>query len=1126
MSNNLVSHQLSISSMQMSQLDPIVSKVDSLGRDTQIGLMGPGSSNPMSQQQETPNNHVGFLRATPGNPGSHGFSMPIVQSGQIDSQASGSGTHQLVAPIEQPMQMEMRLNSTVPKQLSTMPKRKAATEPLSVSSVASNKRVAQMDRPWLQQPNTSHKGSVQMHPLSNALGLQNLPASSKRKTQMESKYGKSGTPRSLSSKNQNAQVQQSSKIRTESSESVRSKMRESLAAALDLVSQHSRLQDEKNNTANETGNSQVKLDNSSQCSSSATDAAQGQTQEVPRSVDSYSSVIDSFDNVEYAHSEIGCTKMLNFPHDLNCDKQDFQSSYTLTTDDVPFSDTFFVKDELLQGNGLSWVLDSDMVDMPMEQEIQTNQDQRLEPDDVGSSVRKQTINSPELLASEIEAELFKLFGGVNKKYKEKGRSLLFNLKDRNNPELREKVMSGEIPPERLCSMTAEELASKELSQWRIAKAEELAQMVVLPDSDVDIRRLVRKTHKGEFQVEVEHEDNPSVEVSGGKTLVSQSQTERKDVEGSPSKADGIKHDVTADVGKSNLRKDNSSTVSVPSNDGAVTQGLTADDALKDVDFLPPIVSLDEFMGSLHSTKSSVENTVVEPGKTAPTVEKDSPVVGTVPRSGHAGNAPNKSDGDHKTSSSVDAVQEKEVEAESGVIPPETSSSRSHAGVRPSDAHPEVRSTVDKKIADKKSASPRELKASQSLAEEKSGGSHMLSKTSVSTMISKSEFAWQGMLQLNISTTHSVISIFKSGEKTSLKDWAGFLEIKGRVRLDAFEKFLQELPMSRTRAIMVMHFVSKEDCPENEKPILREVADSYILDERVGFAEPAPGVELYFCPPHNKTVEMLSKILPMEQIEAVNSIDYGLIGINVWRKTHSTSTISPTSSSHHKHSSKKQYLSTRRQQDTNVNGNLAPKAETPRGFANTQAGPPDDDDIPPGFGPPVVRDEDDLPEFNFSGGSNPSHSVHKPFIRPAPSPFHSTSQTSHAVEQMRELVQKYGQSQVNASGNWHDDKFGATIQPWNDEDDDIPEWQPQTSQNQFHPQHNFQPPPHTLNHSYGASQSFLQAPMNMTPDQSNFRPVMVPPTQRSNLQPPPLGNTYGAPAQAPTWHQNVPRTRDF
>lgn len=42
----------------------------------------------------------------------------------------------------------------------------------------------------------------------------------------------------------------------------------------------------------------------------------------------------------------------------------------------------------------------------------------------------------------------------------------------------------------------------------------------------------------------------------------------------------------------------------------------------------------------------------------------------------------------------------------------------------------------------------------------------------------------------------------SGERTSAKDWPGILEIKGRVRLDAFEKFLHELPLSRSRAVMV------------------------------------------------------------------------------------------------------------------------------------------------------------------------------------------------------------------------------------------------------------------------------------------------------------------------------------
>lgn len=50
--------------------------------------------------------------------------------------------------------------------------------------------------------------------------------------------------------------------------------------------------------------------------------------------------------------------------------------------------------------------------------------------------------------------------------------------------------------------------------------------------------------------------------------------------------------------------------------------------------------------------------------------------------------------------------------------------------------------------------------------------------------------------------NNMFNFVNSGEKTSTKEWSTSLEIKGRVRLDAFEKFLQELPKSRTRALMV------------------------------------------------------------------------------------------------------------------------------------------------------------------------------------------------------------------------------------------------------------------------------------------------------------------------------------
>ncbi|XP_019414909.1 PREDICTED: death-inducer obliterator 1-like isoform X2 [Lupinus angustifolius] len=1141
MSNNLVSEP--IQSMQMAQLESIVNNVDSSGKQMEM------------QQQATSNDHVGMSW-------SQGLPTSIMQSGhRVGAHLNNLGMTHLLLPQKQSLQMGTMPSNMGPQQLLSAPKRKSPMEFSSGSSVS--KRVAHVGhRPWLQEvSNTSNKGSMQMQSKSNASKSQHLAAPGKRKTQLESTSGKTGTPRSTNTKNQNAEIKQTSKVQRESSETVRSKMRESLTAALALVSQQDKPVATNSNTLTGASETEDKLKNSSPGTgpaSSSIDTALDQKQEISQSVHSSFTAADSVDHVMGEQGkgttsnedlsdkcndyEAGSTNVFNNEsilssmQVLNCDKPDFQSSYTLTTDDVPFSDSFFVKDDLLQGNGLSWVI-SDMMDMEDPRDCQTAIEQKPEPEELGGGCRE-TVLLPELLASRIEEELFKLFGGVNKKYKEKGRSLLFNLKDRNNPELRERVMSGEIPPEQLCSMTAEELASKELSQWRIAKAEEHEKMVVLPDSDVDIRRLVKKTHKGEFQVEVEHEDNiPMEEVSGGTTSVARNQRVKKNVEASSSltQPDLVKGNMSTDGEKNNLQNDNTFSITISSNDGSdPMEGLMTDDALKDPNFLPPIVSLDEFMESLDS-EPPFANLPGEPGKVTPISDKDSKV-GSKSVSSDLTPAEQVDVNHDKPESeklqTPGAAEEKRVNSESRGTSSDTIRGESQADMKPTNGHTKERSTDEMKPA----SSDAELRASQSRSVERFSNNNIYSKTTVPT---KDECFWEGVLQVN--SNYSVISIFKSGEKTSAKDWPGLLEIKGRVRLDAFEKFLQELRLSRSRAIMVLHFVSKSSSPNTDQSTLREVADSYIVDERVGFAEPVHGVELYFCPPHNKTVEMLSNILPREQTEAVNSIDNGLIGVIVWRKTNlTTSTISPTTSSHHKYTFKRQN-SSRRQQDTNVNvnahptHNLDPSAET-RPMCDDV-----DDDVPPGFGPPVARIEDDLPEFNFSGSSNPSHVIQKP-MGPSIVPYHSVKQSlpSRPAEQMRELVHKYGQNKANVSSvNWQD-KFGGTIQPWNDDDDDdIPEWKPQNSQNQIPTQmsmQNFHLRPQMMDQSFPTSHQqpniptqYLQPPMNVTHGhgQSNFGTPWNPSAQGSNLQPS-VGHPYGVPrqGQGTTWPQNVSRSRGF
>ena len=41
-----------------------------------------------------------------------------------------------------------------------------------------------------------------------------------------------------------------------------------------------------------------------------------------------------------------------------------------------------------------------------------------------------------IVSVKVEAKFFILYGSVKEKYSEKARYLLFNIKDRNNPELR------------------------------------------------------------------------------------------------------------------------------------------------------------------------------------------------------------------------------------------------------------------------------------------------------------------------------------------------------------------------------------------------------------------------------------------------------------------------------------------------------------------------------------------------------------------------------------------------------------------------------------------------------------------------------------------------------------------
>ncbi|XP_075995832.1 transcription elongation factor A protein 2 [Genypterus blacodes] len=78
----------------------------------------------------------------------------------------------------------------------------------------------------------------------------------------------------------------------------------------------------------------------------------------------------------------------------------------------------------------------------------------------------------QLLAAQIEEQIFQEFKSTDVKYKTRLRSRISNLKDQKNPDLRRNVLCGNIAPERIACMTAQEMASAELKQIREALTKE------------------------------------------------------------------------------------------------------------------------------------------------------------------------------------------------------------------------------------------------------------------------------------------------------------------------------------------------------------------------------------------------------------------------------------------------------------------------------------------------------------------------------------------------------------------------------------------------------------------------------------------------------------------------------
>ncbi|XP_077193569.1 SPOC domain-containing protein 1 isoform X2 [Paroedura picta] len=145
-------------------------------------------------------------------------------------------------------------------------------------------------------------------------------------------------------------------------------------------------------------------------------------------------------------------------------------------------------------------------------------------------LQKRLDDSPDLgvqagavlrIAKKVEKALFDLSCCVDQHYKNKYRSLLFNLKSAKN-QLFCKVILGEISPKRLVQMNSLELAPEDLAEWRASERKHALEVIEKEAQDAQEAPrcgITKFTHKGIIEINREtDEDLLFQEILGSQVL--------------------------------------------------------------------------------------------------------------------------------------------------------------------------------------------------------------------------------------------------------------------------------------------------------------------------------------------------------------------------------------------------------------------------------------------------------------------------------------------------------------------------------------------------------------------------------------------------------------------------------
>ncbi|EEC78119.1 hypothetical protein OsI_17657 [Oryza sativa Indica Group] len=142
---------------------------------------------------------------------------------------------------------------------------------------------------------------------------------------------------------------------------------------------------------------------------------------------------------------------------------------------------------------------------------------------------------------------------------------------------------------------------------------------------------------------------------------------------------------------------------------------------------------------------------------------------------------------------------------------------------------------------------------------------------------------QGFAPQDILSGTTELSGIRSEKKNHDITWPKIIEIKGRVKLDAFEKFVQELRRCQTRSLMVISLCWKFGTSKAGLLGMKEVAENFEASQKVGFADVCDGSNLYVCPRSDAVITILAKCGFFKGMSAADTNQDSLIGCIVWRR---------------------------------------------------------------------------------------------------------------------------------------------------------------------------------------------------------------------------------------------------